>query len=62
MDDSTKALLTGVVRHGLTLIAGYLAARGLTVDDSTAQVIAAGVVAVIGVGWSALHKKGVVSV
>lgn len=62
MDDTTKQVLTGWVRHGLTIAAGYLAAHGLQVDDGTMQLVAAAIVAVIGVGWSAMHKKGWVPV
>lgn len=61
MDDSTKQLLTGLVRHALTIAGGYLAARGISVDDSTATALAGGLVALVGVVWSMLHKKGIVS-
>jgi len=58
MTEEAKSIVFGLARHGLTLGAGYLAARGLTVDDSTVQVLASAVVAIIGLVWSALHKKG----
>lgn len=61
LDDSTKALLTGVVRHVLTIAAGALAAHGFSVDDGTTQIVAGAIVAIIGVVWSGLHKKGVLS-
>lgn len=51
-----KDKILGVVRHILTMGAGYLMAKGI-VDEGSAQEIIAGVMALIGVLWSVADKK-----
>jgi hypothetical protein len=58
MSDDMKAMLAGVLRHGLTLLAGYLAAKGINLDDTTLQALSTVAVAVLGIGWSLMQKKG----
>jgi len=54
-----QALLGLLLRHGLTVGAGYLISKGL-VDQSGAEAISAGALVVAGVGLSALNKVKVV--
>lgn len=46
----------GIVRHVLTLAAGYLMAKGI-VDEGAANEIVAGIMAIIGVIWSVKAKN-----
>lgn len=48
--------LAGLVRHFLTVGAGWLIGRGV-LDDATGQQLVGAVMALIGVGWSWLAKK-----
>lgn len=54
-----QALLGMLLRHVLTLGAGYLVNKGL-VDASGAEAISGGVLALAGIGLSALNKVKVV--
>jgi hypothetical protein len=47
---------SGVVRHVLTIAAGVLIQRGV-LDESSAEAIVGGVIAIIGVAWSWRSKK-----
>jgi len=49
------ALLGLALRHGITLLAGLLLNKGL-VDGSQAEAISGGLLAITGVGLSALNK------
>lgn len=49
-------IVQGLIRHTLTLAGGYLVAKGLA-SDSMVNDIVGGVIALIGVIWSVLHKK-----
>lgn len=49
-------VIAGVIRHILTVGAGYFVAIGVT-DEATAMTIVAGAVAVIGVFWSIWAKQ-----
>lgn len=51
-----KDKVLGIVRHILTMGAGYLMAKGI-VDEGTGQEIIAGIIALIGVIWSVADKK-----
>ncbi len=51
-----KKEILGVVRHALTVAGGYLAASGVGTGDEM-DIIAAGIVTAIGVGWSIRDKK-----
>lgn len=51
------AMALGLVRHLLTMGAGYLAAKGFVTPDQTETIVSA-VLAFIGVGWSFQSKKG----
>ena len=55
-----QALLGMALRHGITLLAGLLINKGL-VDASGAEAISGGLLAVAGVGLSALNKVKVVA-
>ncbi len=50
-----QALLGLLLRHGLTLLSGYLVARGIA-DSSVAAEIVGGISAAAGLGLSALNK------
>lgn len=52
MNDTQQTLLRSVLKIG----AGYLVARGLA-DESTAELIAAGLAALIGVMWGVAHRR-----
>jgi len=52
--------LTALVRHILTAVGGFVAARGIT-DNNTVETIIAGAVALTGVIWSLLHKRALVA-
>jgi hypothetical protein len=54
-----QALLGLLLRHGLTLLAGYLVNRGIA-DASTTTQIVGGLTAAAGIGLSALNKVKVV--
>ncbi len=43
--------VSSAVRSVLKVFGGYLVAKGVT-DNSTVEIIVAGVVALVGVGWS----------
>jgi hypothetical protein len=47
---------SGVVRHVLTIAAGVLIQRGV-LDESSAEAIVGGVIAILGVAWSWRSKK-----
>ena len=47
---------SGVVRHVLTIAAGVLIQRGV-LDESSAEAIIGGVIAILGVAWSWRSKK-----
>jgi hypothetical protein len=48
--------IASATRSVLKIFGGALVARGIT-DNSTVEVIIAGVIAVAGVVWSAYHHK-----
>jgi hypothetical protein len=48
--------VSGVVRHVLTIAAGVLIQRGV-LDESSAEAIVGGVIAILGVVWSWRSKK-----
>lgn len=52
MNDTAQTLIRSVLKVG----AGMLVAKGLA-DQSTAEAITGGVIAIIGVIWGVLHKK-----
>jgi hypothetical protein len=51
MNDTTQTVIRSVLKVG----AGYLTAKGFA-DSNTAEVIVAGIVAVIGVVWGIMHR------
>ena len=51
------AWVSALIRHGLTAAGAALVAKGV-VDEGTWTEIAGGVVALIGVIWSLMDKKG----
>lgn len=55
-DDFLQRAAGAVVRHGFTLLAGYLLANGIWTEDHATNFIGAATVAVVGLGWS-LYKK-----
>jgi hypothetical protein len=52
--------VTALVRHILTAVGGFAIARGKT-DNATVETIIGGVIAAIGLGWSLLHKKALLT-
>lgn len=57
MDDTTKQLLMGLARHGLTTAAGALVTYGLIHSSQTDDVVSAGML-LLGIAWSAWQKYG----
>jgi hypothetical protein len=51
-----KELLFPLIRHGLTVGAGYLVAKG-ALDEGSANEVVGAVMALAGVGWSLLEKR-----
>lgn len=51
-----KDQLSGLIRHGLTALGGFLVAKGL-VEDSLIQDAIGALMALIGVIWSVAAKK-----
>lgn len=54
----TKDVILGFIRHILTFGGGYLASSGFLASSDVDLAVGA-IVTLIGVGWSALHKKQV---
>jgi hypothetical protein len=50
------AAVLGIARHLLTLLGGFLVARG-TLDAAAAETLIGAGVSIVGVGWSVLEKK-----
>jgi flagellar motor component MotA len=50
------AMILGLVRHGLTLLGGYLAAKG-HLDPANVDVVVGAVLTIVGAGWSVQSKK-----
>ncbi len=55
----TKAVLGAVARHFMTTSGGVLVAQGLT-DASGVQAMTGGAVALAGVIWSLINKRGLI--
>jgi energy-converting hydrogenase Eha subunit C len=51
-----QAMVLGLVRHGLTIAAGYLAARG-HLDVANVDTVVSAVLAIVGAGWSIKAKQ-----
>ena len=51
-----KDQLSGLIRHGLTALGGFLVAKGL-IEDSLIQDAIGAVMTLIGVIWSVSAKK-----
>jgi hypothetical protein len=47
--------ITGIIRHGLTFVGGFLIAKGL-VDEGTVAEISGGLLAAVGTIWSVVIK------
>lgn len=56
MPTINKAVILGLVRHVLTIGAGFLIAKGLS-DESNTQELIGGIMAVIGSVWSILAPE-----
>ena len=52
-----KQIIASIVRHVLTFAGGYLAAKGINLDDASIEAIAGGVSAVAGIAWSLYEKR-----
>jgi hypothetical protein len=57
MDDTTKAILAGIVRHGLTTLGGILVAHGYIDSAQVAGFVGGGMI-VAGAAWSWWQKSG----
>jgi hypothetical protein len=55
-DDFVQRALGAIVRHGLTVLAGYLVANGIWTEDVATNFAGAAAVAIVALGWS-LYKK-----
>lgn len=55
-----KEYVTGLVRHSLTAVGGFLVARGYT-DSGTVEAVIGGAAALVGLVWSMAHKKAIVA-
>lgn len=55
MNDVLKEAVLGIMRHGLTVLAGYLVAQGL-VDGSDQTLLVSYTVGLTGIGWSIIDK------
>jgi uncharacterized protein YaaW (UPF0174 family) len=51
-----QAMILGLVRHGLTLAGGYLAAKGL-LDPASVDTVVGALLTIAGAGWSIHSKK-----
>lgn len=54
----TQAIISGLVRHLITMGGAVLIQRGITTTDGVEQLSGIGV-ALVGIIWSAVHKKSV---
>jgi hypothetical protein len=59
MDDQTKAIIAGVVRHLLGIAGTWLAAKGVMVSGAQLDVFAGAIMAGVAITWSARHKTTV---
>ena len=50
--------LASVLRHVLTIGAGYLVAHGIWTPEAASSYVAAGAMAIIGMGWALYQKHG----
>ncbi len=57
MNDATKAMLVGILRHLLTIAGGSLAAHGLINSSGIETFVSLGLM-IAGVGWSVWDKYG----
>lgn len=57
MNETTKGVLVGILRHFLTIGAGGLASHGIINANATETVVSIGI-AGAGVGWSIWDKYG----
>ena len=53
--------LQSAIRSVLKVAGGWFVAKGVT-DNSTVEIVIAGVIAAIGIGWSWYHHKSAASV
>lgn len=51
-----QAMILGLVRHGLTLAGGYLAAKG-HLDPASVDVVVGAILTIVGAGWSIKSKQ-----
>lgn len=60
--DDIASAITPIVRHGLTVAAGFLAARGFTgATDMVSSFTSAGVVLLATLAWSLLEKNKLIA-
>lgn len=52
----TQEQILGVVRHGLTLVGGFLITKGL-LDESSVTELSGAILSIITVIWSVTSKK-----
>jgi len=50
--------VSSAIRSVLKVIGGALVTKGIT-DNSTLEVVIAGIIAAVGIGWSWAHHKAV---
>ena len=52
-----SSAVMGIARHLLTMLGGYLVAKG-TIDAAAAETIVGAGVSIVGVVWSLMEKRG----
>lgn len=59
MDDQTKAIAAGIVRHLIGIAGTYLAAHGVMVSGSDMDMLSGAVMVLGTIAWSIWHKTTV---
>lgn len=52
----TYETILALIRHGLTLIGGWLLARGVFEDPATVEAFVGAVLTLVGIAWSIWRK------
>ena len=57
MNPVLQAALGSILRHFLTIAAGYLVAQGIWTQEEAMTYVAAAALGLLGVGWSVCQKS-----
>ena len=52
----TYETILALIRHGLTLIGGWLLARGILDDPATVEAFVGAILTLVGIAWSIWRK------